>query len=112
MTGSFTWNAIVRVGTLKPNDQALVITVVHEVERYQVGQGASSTPAWNTVVCFKHTLRSQLEAALAPGDLVHLQGYVRTGSFTDDKDDKRRTVDLVVTQFDLLNKHIDGPETA
>jgi single-stranded DNA-binding protein len=109
MAGSFTWTANVRVGTVKPYERALVLTVVHELDRFTAGHGATSTPIWNTVVCFKPALRKQLASCLAPGDLVHLQGYVRTSAFTDDSDDKRRAVDLVVTQFDVLLKHIDGP---
>ena len=74
MAGSFTWTANVRVGTLKPYQGALVITVVHELERFNTERGATTTPVWNTVVCFKKSLRKQLEHTLAPGDLVHLQG--------------------------------------
>ncbi len=109
MSGSFTWAANVRIGTIKPYSAALVITVVHEWERYGAGQGAESIPVWNTIVCFKTALRDRLQASLAPGDLVSFQGYVRTTSFTDDSDAKRRAVDLVVTAFDLLQKHVDGP---
>lgn len=112
MPGSFTWNANVRIGSLKPYEQALVITVVHELERFTDDRGSTTTPCWNTVVCFKQTLRAQLESSLAPGDLVHFQGFVRTSSYTDDKEAKRRTVDLVITQFDILHKHIEGPVPA
>lgn len=109
MPGSFTWAANVRLGSLKPYQAALVITVVHDFERYDRETGATTTPVWNTIVCFKPALRRRLETSLAPGDLVHFQGYVRTTSFTDDSDAKRRAVDLVITQFDVLHKHIDGP---
>jgi len=108
MAGSFTWTANVRVGVLKPYPKALVITVVHELERFDSDSGSSSTPVWNSIVCFRKVLRDRLEAGLSPGDLVHFQGYVRTSTFTDDAEAKRRTVDLVVTQFDVLRKRIDA----
>lgn len=109
MAGSFTWSANVRVGSLKPYPNALVITVVHDLERFDGARGATTTPVWNTIVCFKAPLRERLETGLAPGDLVNFHGYVRTTSFTDDSDARRRAVDLVITRFDLLHKHIDGP---
>lgn len=108
MAGSFTWTANVRVGTLKPYPNALVITVVHELERFDSAAGATSKPVWNSVVCFRKDLRDRLQASLSPGDLVHFQGYVRTSTFTDDAEAKRRTVDLVITQYDVLRKHIDA----
>jgi DNA replicative helicase MCM subunit Mcm2 (Cdc46/Mcm family) len=55
------------------------------------------------------SLRTDIVEHLTPGDLVHFQGYVRTSTFTDDADAKRRAVDLVIQRFDLLHKHIDGP---
>lgn len=109
MSGSFTWDAIVRIGTIKPYDQALVLTVYHELEGRTHETRAPSKPAWNTIVCFKARLREELVSHLSPGDLVHFQGYVRTTTFTDDADAKRRAVDLVIGRFDLLHKHIDGP---
>lgn len=109
MAGSFTWVANVRVGTIKPYPNALVMTVVHEMDYFTADQGSKSTPYWNTIICFKTPLRDRLQSTLAPGDLVAFQGYVRTTSFTDDGNAKRRTVDLVVTAFDVLHKHIDGP---
>ncbi|GFE67031.1 single-stranded DNA-binding protein [Litoreibacter roseus] len=109
MAGSFTWVANVRVGTIKPYPNALVMTVVHERDHFTAGEGSTSTSHWNTIVCYRAPLRDRLQSALAPGDLVSFQGYVRTTSFTDDSNAKRRTVDLVVTAFDLLHKHIDGP---
>ena len=112
MAGSFTWTANVRVGSLNPYPNALVITVVHEYDRFDSDAGPTNTPVWNTVVCFRQDLRKRLERDLTPGDLVHLQGYVRTSTFTDDTETKRRTVDLVVTQYDVLQKHIDAlPES-
>lgn len=107
MAGSFAWTANVRVGTLKPYPTALVITVVHEYDRFDSDAGPIRTPVWNTVVCFKQDLRKRLDRDLGPGDLVHFQGYVRTSTFTDDTEAKRRAVDLVVTQYDILQKHID-----
>lgn len=112
MSGSFTWSAIVQVGTLKPYSKALVITVVHELERFDTEKGASVTPVWNTIICFRKDLRHRLESDLTPGDLVHFEGYVRTGSFTDETEAKRRSVDLVITRYDCLQKHIDSPKTA
>lgn len=109
MSGSFTWDAIVQVGTIKPYEKALVLTVYHELESHSGDNRAASKPAWNTIVCFRERMRSEIIDHLAPGDLVHFHGYVRTGTFTDDVDDKRRTVDLVIQRFDLLHKHIDGP---
>jgi hypothetical protein len=109
MSGSFTWDAIVQVGTIKPYEKALVLTVYHELESHFGDYRAASKPAWNTIVCFRERMRSEIIDHLAPGDLVHFHGYVRTGTFTDDVDDKRRTVDLVIQRFDLLHKHIDGP---
>lgn len=107
MSGSFTWDAIVRVGTLKPYERALVITVYHELDANAV---EAARPVWNTIVCFKDTLRSRITEHLVPGDLVHFQGYVRTTTFTDEADAKRRAVDLVVQRFDILHKHVDGPK--
>lgn len=109
LSGSFTWDAIVQVGTIKPYEKALVLTVYHELESNFGDTRAASKPAWNTIVCFKDKLRSEIIDHLAPGDLVHFHGYVRTTSFTDDADAKRRAVDLVIQRFDLLHKHIDGP---
>lgn len=109
MSGSFTWDAIVRIGTIKPYEKALVLTVFHELDRAWADTRASSKPAWNTIVCFKTPLRGQIVDHLAAGDLVHFHGFVRTTSFTDDADAKRRAVDLVIQRFDLLHKHIDGP---
>lgn len=110
MSGSFTWSAIVQVGTLKSYPNALVITVVHELERFDTEKGASVTPLWNTIVCFRKDLRDRLESDLSPGDLVHFEGYVRTTSFTDDMEAKRRAVDLVITRYDCLQKHIESPQ--
>ena len=108
MSGSFTWDAIVRIGTIKPYERAIVLTVYHELDH--VGEArAHPRPVWNTIVCFKDGLRAQITDHLSTGDLVHFQGYVRTGTFVDDADDKRRSVDLVILRFDLLHKHIDGP---
>ncbi|WP_029062859.1 single-stranded DNA-binding protein [Labrenzia sp. DG1229] len=107
MAGSFTWSANVRVGTLKPYAKALVITVVHDIERFDSEKGASTSAIWNTIVCFRKTLREEIEGTLAPGDLVHFQGNVRTTTFTDDADATRRAVDLVATGYDILHKHID-----
>lgn len=112
MSGSFTWSAIVQVGTLKPYPNALVITVVHELERFDTEKGASVTPVWNTVVCFRKELRDQMASDLSPGDLVHFEGYVRTSSFTDETEAKRRAVDLVITRYDCLRRHIDTPKDA
>ncbi|MGH1416266.1 MAG: hypothetical protein ACRBB0_22450 [Pelagimonas sp.] len=109
MSGSFTWDAIVRIGTIKPYDKALVLTVYHELDGYGTDARSPARPVWNTIICFKDRLRAELSDQLAPGDLVHFEGYVRTTTFTDDADAKRRAVDLVITRFDLLHKHIDGP---
>jgi len=109
MSGSFTWDAIVRIGTIKPYEKALVLTVYHELDGYAPDARSPARPIWNTIVCFKDRLRTELTEHLAPGDLVHFHGYVRTTSFTDDADAKRRAVDLVIQRFDLLHKHIDGP---
>lgn len=109
MSGSFSWDAIVHVGTIKPYEKALVLTVYHELEPLSAEKRAVPKPAWNTIVCFKQTLRAQLIDNLSPGDLVHFHGFVRTTTFKDDADSKRRTVDLVIQRFDLLHKHIDGP---
>jgi len=109
MSGSFSWDAIVRIGTLKPYEKALVITVYHELDSTRGGARAESKPDWNTIVCFNTRLRAHMQDDLAPGDLVHFQGYVRTTTFTDDADAKRRAVDLVVLRYDLLHKHIEGP---
>lgn len=108
MSGSFTWDAIVRIGTIKAYERALVLTVFHELEPF--GEARSQPqPVWNTIVCFKDGLRAQISEHLGAGDLVHFHGYVRTGTFTDDADAKRRAVDLVIQRFDLLHEHIDGP---
>ena len=112
MSGSFTWDAIVRIGTIKPYEKALVITVVHEHATFSRESGSRSRAFWNTVICFNETLRRQLVHDLSPGDLVHFQGFVRTTTFTDEVDAKRRAVDLVITRFDLLHKHIEGPKHA
>lgn len=109
MSGSFTWDAIARVGTIIPYEKALVLTVYHELEGFAPHRRSQAKPIWNTIVCFKHKLRTELTEHLAPGDLVHFHGYVRTTTFTDDADAKRRAVDLVIQRFDLLHKHIDGP---
>jgi len=109
MPGSFTWDAIVRIGTIKPYPRALVITVYHDAEHLNGTERRSPRPEWNTIVCFKPGLKDRILRHLAPGDLVHFEGFVRTGTFTDDADTTRRTVDLVIKTFDLLNKHIDGP---
>lgn len=109
MSGSFNWDAIVRIGTIKPYEKALVLTVYHELDSYAADTRSQARPIWNTIVCFKDRLRAELTEHLAPGDLVHFHGYVRTTSFTDDADAKRRAVDLVIQRFDLLHKHIDGP---
>jgi len=109
MSGSFTWDVIVQVGTIKSYEKALMLTVYHELESHFGDSRTGAKPAWNTIVCFKERMRSDIIDHLAPGDLVHFHGYVRTGTFTDDVDDKRRTVDLVIQRFDLLHKHIDGP---
>ncbi|MDF1670215.1 MAG: single-stranded DNA-binding protein [Roseovarius sp.] len=109
MSGSFTWDAIVYVGTIKPYEKALVLTVYHELDPLSAERRTAPKPAWNTIVCFKDSLRGQIVDHLAPGDLVHFHGFVRTTSFTDDADAKRRAVDLVIQRFDLLHKHIDGP---
>ncbi|WP_299210620.1 single-stranded DNA-binding protein [uncultured Tateyamaria sp.] len=109
MSGSFTWDAIVRIGTIKPYEKALVLTVYHELDGYRADTRSPARPAWNTIICFKDRLRAELIDQLTPGDLVHFEGYVRTTTFTDDADAKRRAVDLVITRFDLLHKHIDGP---
>lgn len=109
MSGSSSWNAIVTVGTIKPYEKALVLTVYHELEAFSGDRRTPPRPVWNTIVCFKDALRDHIIDHLTPGDLVHFQGYVRTTSFTDDADAKRRAVDLVIHRFDLLHKHIDGP---
>lgn len=109
MSGSFTWDAIVRIGTIKSYEKALVLTVYHELDGYGTDTRSPARPVWNTIICFKDRLRAELTDQLAPGDLVHFKGYVRTTTFTDDADAKRRAVDLVITRFDLLHKHIDGP---
>lgn len=112
MAGSFTWSAMVRVGSLKPYPNALVITVVHEFVRLDADAGSTSTPVWNSVVCFRQDMRKRLAHNLSPGDLVHLQGHVKTSTFKDETEAKRRAVDLVVTQYDVLQKHIDAlPES-
>lgn len=107
MAGSFSWSANVRIGTLKPYAKALVMTVAHDLDRFNSESGSTVTTYWNTIVCYRKSLRAELEHSLAPGDLVHFQGYVRTTTFTDDVDAKRRAVDLVVTSYDVLHKHID-----
>ena len=109
MSGSFTWNAIVRIGALKPYEKALVITVYHECDQWHDGPRAPAHAHWNTIVCFNAALRDRLQTALTAGDLVHFQGYVRTTTFTDEAEATRRAVDLVITRFDLLQKHIEGP---
>lgn len=109
MSGSFTWDAIVRIGSIKPYEKALVLTVFHELTAWGDGPRAPAHPVWNTIVCFKDALRAQLTRDLGEGDLVHFHGYVRTTTFTDDADAKRRAVDLVIQRYDLLHKHIDGP---
>lgn len=109
MSGSFTWDAIVRVGTIKPYEKALVLTVYHTLDAHPVSPRSPDHPAWNTIVCFKAPLREQIVDHLSPGDLCHFHGFVRTGTFTDDADMRRRAVDLVIQRFDLLHKHIDGP---
>tara|TARA_R110002020_G_scaffold333755_1_gene549180 strand:- start:536 stop:886 length:351 start_codon:yes stop_codon:yes gene_type:complete len=109
MSGSFTWDAIVRIGTIKPYEKALVLTVFHTLASQKSLPRSPERPAWNTIVCFKDSLRTDIVEHLTPGDLVHFQGYVRTSTFTDDADAKRRAVDLVIQRFDLLHKHIDGP---
>jgi len=102
----------VQVGSLKPYPNALVITVVHEHERFTPENGATVTPVWNTIVCFRKDLRERIEADLSPGDLVHFEGYVRTSSYTDNTEAKRRTVDLVISRYDCLRRHIDAPPQA
>ena len=77
MSGSFTWNAIVRIGALKPYEKALVITVYHERDQWHDGPRAPAHAHWNTIVCFNAALRDRLQTALTAGDLVHFQGYVR-----------------------------------
>tara|TARA_R110000787_G_scaffold189948_4_gene301505 strand:+ start:97 stop:435 length:339 start_codon:yes stop_codon:yes gene_type:complete len=109
MSGSFTWDAIVRIGTIKPYEKALVLTVLHTFEGQPSKPRGPERPAWNTIVCFKAPPRDQIVEHLLPGDLCHFHGFVRTGTFTDDADAKRRAMDLVIQRFDLLHKHIDGP---
>lgn len=109
MSGSFTWDAVVRIGTIKPYEKALVLTVYHTLGTRPAGTRGLERPAWNTIVCFKQPLRDQIVDHLSPGDLCHFHGYVRTGTFTDDADAKRRAVDLIILRFDLLHTHIEGP---
>ncbi|WP_113913480.1 single-stranded DNA-binding protein [Roseovarius dicentrarchi] len=109
MSGSFTWDAVVRIGSIKPYEKALVLTVYHTLDAHPVSPRSPERSAWNTIVCFKAPLRDQIVEHLSPGDLCHFHGYVRTGTFTDNADAKRRAVDLVIQRFDLLHKHIDGP---
>jgi len=109
MSGSFTWDAIVYIGSVKAYEKALVLTVYHTLEGQTAASRTPERPAWNTIVCFRQPLRDQIVDHLSQGDLCHFHGYVRTGTFTDDADAKRRAVDLVVLSFDLLHKHIEGP---
>lgn len=109
MSGSFTWDAVVYIGSIKAYEKALVLTVYHTLEGQTAASRTPERPAWNTIVCFKQPLRDQIVDHLSPGDLCHFHGYVRTGTFTDDADAKRRAVDLVILRFDLLHKHIEGP---
>ena len=109
MSGSFTWNAIVRIGRINAYEKATVINVMHEYATKDDRGSYKKVPAWNSVVCFKPQLRELLETKLREGDLVHLTGTVRTNTFQDEHDERRRTVDLVVSTFDILQKHIGGP---
>lgn len=110
MSGSFTWSAIVRVGSVKSFDKATVITVVHEYSKKDDRGSHKTIPVWNSVVCFNDQLCDLLESKLGAGDLVHMTGWVRTNTFQGEHDEKRRTVDLVVSGFDLLDKHIGSPD--
>ncbi len=92
-----------RIGTIKSYEKALVITVYHELDGYRTDTRSAARTDWNSIICFKDRLRAEVTDQLAPGDLVHFEGYVRTTTFTDDADAKRRAVDLVITRFDLLH---------
>ena len=110
MSGSFTWSAIVRIGSINAYKKATTITVVHEYATRDDRGSWKTVPVWNTVVCFKPPLRKLLESKLAEGDLVHLTGTVRTKTLEDQHEETWRMVDLVVSSFDLLQKHLRGPD--
>lgn len=109
MSGSFTWNAIVRIGSIKAYEKATVMSVVHEYATKDDRGSYKQVPVWNNVICFKEPLRKLLVSKLAEGDLIHLTGTVRTKTLEDEHKETWRTVDLVVSSFDLLQKHIRGP---
>lgn len=109
MSGSFTWNAIVRVGSISRYEKATVITVLHEYKKKDAAGSLKTHPCWNSVISFNDRMRTLLEDKLSEGDLVHFTGTVRTNTFQTETDEKRRTVDLVISSFDLLQRHIEGP---
>jgi single-stranded DNA-binding protein len=109
MSGSFTWDAIVRIGTIKPYEKALVLTVFHTLDSRKSLPRSPERPAWNTIVCFKDNLRTDIVEHLSPGDLVHFQGYVRTSTFTDDADAKRPAVRSLAQTHQRSHRLLNGP---
>ncbi len=62
---------------------------------------------WNTVTVFNERTIEWIKANTKPGDLVHVRGRIRNGSYEKDGDTVY-TTDLITTEFLLLAKHQPG----
>ncbi|GBG96036.1 single-stranded DNA-binding protein [Lactococcus termiticola] len=83
-----------------PKEKSLVRMTIAVKRRYKNGEGEREADFINTV--FWGRLAENFAVYAKKGALVALEGEIRTRSYTDKFEQKRRIVELVVSNYDLL----------
>ena len=99
MQGTAEFQIIGRIGKINEVGTALKVDIASDYPRKKDGEWESNTH-WNTVTLFKKSAE-WVKTNCNPGDLVHVTGRLRNGSY--DRDGQTiYTVDVIADRFHRL----------
>ena len=104
MRGTAEFQIIGRIGRIARVGSTLKINIASDYPRKKDDGSWDANTHWNTVTVFAERTIGWIDANCTPGDLVHVRGRIRNGSYEKDGATVY-TTDLITTEFLMLAKH-------